>query len=55
MKEQSKDVFETLGMELSTGIKIYLKQVIAQKAIPFDLATNNLEVALNEKKRGLGV
>ncbi|EGO2792989.1 type II toxin-antitoxin system RelB/DinJ family antitoxin [Enterococcus faecalis] len=55
IKEQSKDVFEALGMDLSTGIKIYLKQVIAQNAIPFDLATNNLEIALNEKRRGLGV
>lgn len=55
IKEQSKDVFESLGMDLSTGIKIYLKQVITQKAIPFGLSTNSLEIALNEKRRGLGV
>lgn len=36
-------------MDLSTGIKVYLKQVIAKNSIPFELTTNNLEIALDEK------
>ena len=32
---------EDLGMDLSTGVKLFLRQVIRQKGIPFALLTEN--------------
>jgi len=36
-KKQAESVFSALGMNLSTGINIYLAQVARSKAIPFAL------------------
>jgi addiction module RelB/DinJ family antitoxin len=34
-KREATKVFEDLGMDISTGLKIYLRQVIREKSIPF--------------------
>jgi DNA-damage-inducible protein J len=40
-KKSSKKIFDELGLDMSSAIKIYLKQVIKQKGIPFMLLTKN--------------
>lgn len=37
VKKRAESVFRELGMPMSTGINLYLKQVIAQQGIPFPL------------------
>lgn len=34
-KREATKVFADLGMDISTGMKLYLRQVIREKAIPF--------------------
>lgn len=38
-KEAASKIFNDLGMDFSTGVKIYLNQVIRNKGIPFSLDT----------------
>ena len=40
-KKSAKKIFEDLGIDLSTGIKLYLKQVTIIQGIPFKLITEN--------------
>ncbi|MDR1604177.1 MAG: type II toxin-antitoxin system RelB/DinJ family antitoxin [Gracilibacteraceae bacterium] len=43
-KRQAEAVFDALGMNLSTGISVYLKRVAATRAIPFALELNDSTV-----------
>lgn len=36
-KAKAQAVFESLGLSFSTGVAIYLQQVVARQAIPFTL------------------
>ncbi|MEO6078016.1 MAG: type II toxin-antitoxin system RelB/DinJ family antitoxin [Candidatus Andersenbacteria bacterium] len=40
-KKGAQKVFDTLGMDMSAGIKAYLRQVMRKKGIPFPLYTEN--------------
>lgn len=40
-KRDSSMILENLGLDLSSAIKVYLKQVIATNGIPFPLLTRN--------------
>jgi len=40
-KKSSKKIFDKLGLDMSSAIKIYLKQVIEHQGIPFQLVTKN--------------
>ncbi|HEY9583346.1 MAG TPA: type II toxin-antitoxin system RelB/DinJ family antitoxin [Candidatus Paceibacterota bacterium] len=40
-KEKARDIFEKLGMDLSSGMKLFLSQVIRTKSIPFVARTVN--------------
>lgn len=53
-RDDAQKVFNELGMDFSTGIKIYLKQVVKRNAIPFDLSNNDssLDRALAEYRAG---
>ena len=37
-ESKAKSIFADLGLDMSTAINIYLKQVIYQEAIPFELS-----------------
>lgn len=43
-------IFKDIGLDLSTGIKIYFQQVLNQKGIPFPLLTKN-GFAINEEEK----
>lgn len=38
VKEKAAEVFDSLGMSFSTGIEVYLRAVVREQGIPFDLA-----------------
>ena len=40
-KKQAGEIIKKLGLDLSTAIKLYLKQIIINKGIPFQLRTEN--------------
>ena len=40
-KKQAEAVFAALGMNMSTGINIFLSQVVRSRAIPFSLELNS--------------
>jgi DNA-damage-inducible protein J len=41
VKKQANRVLSSLGMDLSTGVRIFLNQVILKDGIPFDVFTEN--------------
>lgn len=53
-RDDAKKVFDDLGMDFSTGIKIYLKQVVKLNGIPFELSnnTNALDRSMSEMRNG---
>jgi len=40
-KKSAAKVFAKMGIDMSTGIKLYLHQVILKKGIPFQIVTEN--------------
>lgn len=54
LKEESAKFFEEIGMDLSTGIKIYLNKVVKEQAIPFylSLPQSDYERSVREFERG---
>jgi len=40
-KNAAARIFTSLGLDMSTGIKIYLHQVLKHKGIPFQILTEN--------------
>jgi DNA-damage-inducible protein J len=41
MKKQAQSIFETMGLDLSSGVKMYLARVIQDKGLPFTPRTEN--------------
>ena len=59
-KSAARKVFEDLGMNLSQGIVLFLRQVVFKGGIPFELKVPNIpneetEKALEEADRGEGL
>lgn len=40
-KQEAKRVLDRLGLDMSSAVKIYLRQMIRTKGIPFPLITEN--------------
>ncbi len=40
-KRAVTDIFQSLGLDLSSGFKMYAQQVVKKKGIPFPLLTEN--------------
>jgi len=40
-KQSAKKILESLGIDLSGAIKLFLKQVVIKKGIPFQVITEN--------------
>ena len=43
VKQNAKELFETLGLDLSTAINIFLRQSILKGGLPFEVTTSNYE------------
>lgn len=63
-KKQAKKIFNSLGLDMSTGIKLFLEQVNIRKGLPFLLTTENglslaqeqaLLQAAQEAEKGINV
>ena len=50
MKKDVSKIFESLGLDLSSGIKMYFNQVLLKKGIPFRVLTENGYALEFEKK-----
>lgn len=64
IKKDAKLVLDSMGLDMSSAIKIYLKQVVLTQSIPFPILTENgltvkeelrLLKAFDEAKRGVNV
>ena len=57
LKTQAETVFDKIGLSSSDAIRIFFKQVILRKGIPFDVAIPNKETAATLKKseRNIGI
>jgi len=51
LKSEAKKILEGMGLDLSTGIKLFLTQVVRTKSIPFELHT--YDTVLERKKQAL--
>lgn len=40
-KKSAKNILDKLGIDMTSAIKIYLKQIVINKGIPFQLLTEN--------------
>lgn len=63
-KKSAKKVLDKIGLDMSSAIKVYLKQIVISQAIPFPLLTENgltiqqeqeILKASEEAKRGINV
>ena len=50
IKEEAEKVLEGLGISLSTAVEMYLRQIMIQQCIPFELTLNKIEKAQNKKE-----
>lgn len=50
LKRESEMVFEQLGISLSVGITLYLKQVVRKNGIPFELNADPFYSAENQSR-----
>lgn len=41
VKEEAQEILESFGLDLSAGIRLFLKQVINHKRVPFKIVTEN--------------
>jgi DNA-damage-inducible protein J len=63
-KKSAKSILDKLGIDMTSAIKIYLKQIVINKGIPFKLLTENgltieqeneILKAAKEAEKGKGV
>lgn len=59
LKEQAQDLFESLGMNLTTAVNIFLRQSVREQAIPFRIGepAPNAETlqAIRDARNGVGL
>ena len=59
LKQESQKLFESLGLNLSTAVNIFLRQAVREQAIPFrlEMSTPNSETlrAIAEARQGVGL
>ena len=50
LKEEAVKIFNELGLDLTTGIKIYLTKVVKEQGIPFEMTVKNDDLAQSIKE-----
>lgn len=59
LKEQAQELFESLGMNLTTAVNVFLRQSVREQAIPFRIGepVPNAETlqAIRDARRGIGL
>lgn len=47
IKNQAESIFKNIGLDLSTGVRLYLNRVVKERGIPFPMKEGETE---NESK-----
>ena len=64
IKKSAKKVLDSIGMDMSSAVKVYLQQIVTTQGIPFPLLTENgltmkqekeILLASDEARRGVNV
>ncbi len=59
LKQESQELFESLGLSLSSAINIFLRQSVREQAIPFRIGNpipNNETIkAIEDARNGIGL
>lgn len=59
LKEQSQTLFESLGLNLSSAIDIFLRQAVREQAIPFRVGSpkpnDETARAIRDARNGIGL
>lgn len=59
LKRESQELFESLGLSLSTAVNMFLRQAVREQAIPFRVGSPvpNAETlkAIGDARRGIGL
>lgn len=50
-KKAVQEAFKKMGMTMSSGIKIFLRRVAAEKKMPFEILVTNLPKILKKKPK----
>ena len=50
LKRQARDIVEALGLDLSTAVNMYLRQIVITEGIPFPVRTANGFTILQEQE-----
>ncbi len=53
LKQETEHIFDSLGLNMSTAIHIFLKQVVKEKGIPFPLTTRTVYDYNQETRQAL--
>ena len=53
LKEQATFVYEQLGIDLSTAIRMFLKRSVMVNGIPFSMTANRVEYDASDAKKAL--
>ena len=49
VKEQSQQLFKALGMDMTTAIKIFLRQALIKKGLPFEVTAEGADSILMQR------
>lgn len=49
-KKSAKKILDKIGMDMSSAVKVYLKQIVITQGIPFQLLTENGLTVQQEKE-----
>lgn len=59
LKQESQALFESLGLNLSTAVNMFLRQAVREQAIPFRVGSSvpNAETikAIEDARKGIGL
>jgi addiction module antitoxin, RelB/DinJ family len=57
LKTQAESIFDQIGLSSADAIRIFFKQVILRKGLPFDVAIPNKETVetLKKSERNVGI
>lgn len=49
IKEQSQQLFKSLGLDMTTAINIFLRQALIKKGLPFEVTTEGASSTLMQR------
>ena len=51
LKEQAQQIFESIGLDLSTAVNLFLRQTVKTNNLPFVIGTSNESPNVNTTKK----